>query len=159
MSKDYKNALSCFATGVAVITTRHNNVDYGLTCSSFNSVSINPALVLWSLNHGSSTKAPIVESNGYTVSILAADQADLAMKFCLGDHEQRFEGVPVVRAPSGRAIIEGAIAWFDCELHESIPAGDHDIMLGHVQKYASKTGEGLVFERSRFGVVQHLVTS
>ncbi|KXF80758.1 flavin reductase family protein [Enterovibrio coralii] len=152
MSRELRNALSCFATGVTVITANHEGKDYGLTCSSFNSVSLDPAIVLWSINSTSSSKAPILESGGYTVSVLAADHSDLAMKFCNDSHEERFRDVSITRAPSGRAIIEGAVAWFDCDLNGVISAGDHDILLGKVAEFSSQQdSEGLVFARSRFG--------
>ncbi len=153
MSRELRNALSCFATGVTVITTHHGGQDFGLTCSSFNSVSLEPAIVLWSINSASSSKKPILESGGYTVSVLAAEHAELAMKFCRDSHEERFRGVGIHRAPSGRAIIEGAVAWFDCDLNGVVAAGDHDILLGKVNHFHSQQGEGLVFERSRFGRV------
>ncbi|MEI8609116.1 flavin reductase family protein [Enterovibrio norvegicus] len=154
MSKELRNALGRFATGVTVITARHEGEDYGLTCSSFNSVSLEPAIVLWSLNSGSSSKAPILESGGYTVSVLAVEHSELAMKFCRGSHEERFSDVDIERAPSGRAIISGAVAWFDCDMHGVVAAGDHDIMLGKVTDFSSgREGSGLVFEQSRFGRV------
>ncbi|USH05196.1 flavin reductase family protein [Grimontia kaedaensis] len=153
MSRELRNALSCFATGVTVITARHQGQDYGLTCSSFNSVSLEPAIVLWSINRTSSTKQPILESGGYTVSVLAVEHSELAMKFCRDSHEERFRGVEIQRAPSGRAIIEGAVAWFDCDLNGVVSAGDHDILLGKVTDFHSQQGDGLVFERSRFGKV------
>ncbi|MDD1780191.1 flavin reductase family protein [Enterovibrio sp. ZSDZ35] len=152
MSRELRNALSCFATGVTVITTRHQGQDYGLTCSSFNSVSLEPAIVLWSINSTSSSKAPILESGGYTVSVLAAEHSELAMKFCNNSHEERFRDVAISRAPSGRAVIDGAVAWFDCDLNGVIAAGDHDILLGKVTEFSSQqNSDGLVFARSRFG--------
>ncbi|MEZ8141004.1 hypothetical protein A1OO_16145 [Enterovibrio norvegicus FF-33] len=154
MSRELRNALSCFATGVTVITARHDDQDFGLTCSSFNSVSLDPAIVLWSINRTSTSKSPILESGGYTVSVLAVEHSELAMKFCRDSHDERFNGVAIERAPSGRAIIEGAVAWFDCDLNGVIAAGDHDILLGKVTEFSSQQDSaGLVFERSRFGRV------
>ncbi|WP_017006470.1 flavin reductase family protein, partial [Enterovibrio norvegicus] len=90
MSRELRNALSCFATGVTVITARHDDQDFGLTCSSFNSVSLDPAIVLWSINRTSTSKSPILESGGYTVSVLAVEHSELAMKFCRDSHDERF---------------------------------------------------------------------
>ena len=154
MSQELRNALGCFATGVTVVSCRYDEQDLALTCSSFNAVSLDPALVLWSLQHQAASRDAFLSANGYTVSVLAGDQASLAMKFCKGTMQERFEGVPIERAPSGRARVAGCVAWFDCSLHQTIEAGDHSILLGQVDDFACQPGLGLIFERSRFGTVQ-----
>ncbi len=154
MSKELRNALSCFATGVTIVTCQYEDKDFGLTCSSFNAVSLDPALVLWSLQHTAASRDAFLGASGYTVSVLAGDQASLALEFSRGTMEERFENRTLERAPSGRAKIPGCVAWFDCSLQQSIEAGDHHILLGQVEDYACKSGMGLIFERSRFGTVQ-----
>lgn len=154
MSQELRNALSCFATGVTIVSCRHNEQDFALTCSSFNAVSLDPALVLWSLQSKAQSREAFLNAGGYTVSVLAGDQSSLAMQFCKGDMHERFAGLPIERAPSGRARIPGCVAWFDCSMHQCIEAGDHDILLGQVDHFACQPGMGLIFERSRFGTVQ-----
>lgn len=154
MSKALRNALGCFATGVTVVTTRLDGMDIGMTCSSFNAVSLEPALVLWSLQRGSGSRAAFLQSAGYTVSVLSAQQSSLAMKFARGSQAERFAGVQFERAPSGRVLLPGCVAWFDCTLQQAIPAGDHDMLLGQVDAFDCLQGQGLIFERSRFGTLQ-----
>lgn len=151
MSRKLRDALGCFATGVTVVTSRYQGHDYGLTCSSFNSVSLEPALVLWSLQRNNRTRNAYLHSGGYTVSILADDQSAMAMQFAGGDPQQRFKGLKLQRSPAGRVLIPDCVAWFDCELKQTIPAGDHDILLGEVTDFEHIQGQGLIFERSRFG--------
>ncbi|MEZ5538133.1 MAG: flavin reductase family protein [Thiolinea sp.] len=155
MSQALRQALGCFATGVTVVTTRYNGEDYGMTCSSFNTVSLDPALVLWSLQRSSGNRDAYLQGGGYTVSVLAAEQSALAMHFSRGSQQERFAVLgQQQRADSGRIIVPDCVAWFDCRLHETIVAGDHDILLGEVQSYECQQGSGLIFERSRFGVLQ-----
>ena len=149
-----RQALGCFATGVTVVTTRFEEEDYGMTCSSFNAVSLDPALVLWSLQQTCGSRTAYLEGGGYTVSILSAKQSALAMHFARGSQEERFAAIETQHAPSGRIIVKDCVAWFDCDLHQVVPAGDHDILLGNVQAYECAQGEGLIFERSRFGTLK-----
>lgn len=150
MTTDYRRALSCFATGVTVVTTRHQDADWGMTCNSFSSVSLEPRLVLWSIRKAAASHAAFTQGPGYTVSVLSAHQAALARQFSTGDMAQRFAGVPLHRAPSGRAAVDAASAWFDCRLVNVMPAGDHDILLGEVLDFGWTEDEGLVFAHSRF---------
>lgn len=154
MSRELRDALGCFATGVTIITTHYQENDIGLTCSSFNAVSLDPAMALWNIQKSSGCLEAFHHSHGYTVSVLSADQSELAMHFTRGSQAERFATIDTLRAPSGRAIVPGCVAWFDCDLHQIIEAGDHDILLSHIREFNRFDGSGLVFERSQFGVVQ-----
>lgn len=155
MSRELRDALGCFATGVTIVTTRYKGKDYGLTCSSFNSVSLEPAMALWSLQKSSRALEAFKHADGYTVSVLGANQGDLAMSFTRGTQEERFVGLED-RLESGRIVIPNAIAWFDCDLSRVIEAGDHYILLSNIKDYSSSKGNGLIFERSQFGSLQQL---
>ncbi|MEZ5477947.1 MAG: flavin reductase family protein [Thiolinea sp.] len=135
MSQSLRQALGCFATGVTIVTTRHGGEHYGMTCSSFNAVSLEPPLVLWSLQQRSSNREAYLHGGGYTVSVLSAQQSALAMHFASGSQAERFARIDAQYAPSGRIIIPGCVAWFDCDLHQAVAAGDHDILLGAVQAF------------------------
>ncbi len=152
--RSLRQALGCFATGVTVVTTQFEGQDYGMTCSSFNAVSLDPALVLWSLQQACGSRDAYLGGGGYTVSVLSAKQAALAMHFARGSQEERFAAIATEQAPSGRIIVRDCVAWFDCDLHQVVTAGDHDILLGNVQAYECAQGEGLIFERSRFGTLK-----
>lgn len=155
MSRELRDAFGCFATGVTVVTTRYKDEDIGMTCSSFNSVSLDPAMALWNIQKDAASLEAFHKSGGYTISVLSASQGDLAMRFTKGEQAERFEGVDDQRAPSGRVIMPHCIAWFDCDMHQIIEAGDHDILLANIKDYdCTQHGAGLIFERSQFGSTQ-----
>lgn len=149
-----KQAMASFATGVTVITANHAGQDFGMTCNSFNTVSLEPALVLWSLRTASGNRDSLEAAGGYTVNILSHTQQALAMRFAKGSHEERFSGLELARLPTGRTQILGCSAWLDCELERIIPAGDHDILLGRVLSFgvnADASVEPLIYSRRQFG--------
>ena len=148
-----KDAMSRFTTGVTVVTTRHEGHDYGMTCNSFNTVSIDPPLVMWCIRKTSQSHAAFTQGAGYVVNVLAATQQPLAMAFTQGSHAQRFDGVACVRTASGKQRIEGAVAWFDCTLEQTVSAGDHDILIGRVQAVGTQEAQGLAYARRQFGVL------
>lgn len=148
--QDLRRALGCFATGVTVVTTHWDGKDWGMTCNSFASVSLDPALVLWSIRHRAASFEAFKSSVGYTVNVLSAAQHALAGKFATGPMANRFHAVPVERLDSGRLRLEGAVAWFDCKLERAIEAGDHDIMLGAIEHFGHLDQDALIFTHSRY---------
>ncbi len=153
---DYKKALACFGTGVTVITAYHEWQDVGMTCSSFSSVSLNPAMVLWSIRKAAGSLIAFTESNGFMVNVLAHDQQALAMQFATGNMTDRFMGVPSERHHSDRLRLAGTSAWFDCDLHQLVDAGDHLIVLGKVRDYGWNDTPALAYSASQFGVFSAL---
>ena len=146
-----KRAMGCFVTGIAVVTTRHEGVDFGMTCNSFNTVSLDPPLVLWSVQRSASSYEAFTRSGGYAVSILDADQDKLVRRFTHGPQEERFAGLPLTRLESGRVVLDGAVAWFDCSLEKSVSAGDQDVLIGRVLDFASQDdGSPLGYGRGEF---------
>jgi 3-hydroxy-9,10-secoandrosta-1,3,5(10)-triene-9,17-dione monooxygenase reductase component len=95
---DYRKALSCFATGVTVVTTRWQDNDWGITCNSFASVSLDPRLVLWSISKAASCLEAFTQSGGFSVSVLSQPQQSLARQFASGDMAARFASVEIGRA-------------------------------------------------------------
>lgn len=151
---DYRKALSCFATGVTVVTTRWQDSDWGMTCNSFASVSLEPRLVLWSIRKAASSLEAFTQSGGFSVSVLSQPQQPLARQFATGDMAARFAGVDVVRQNSERLRLTQSLAWFDCSLHQLVDAGDHHIVIGQVQDFGWRDAAALGFWRSQFGEFQ-----
>lgn len=149
-STHFRKALSQFATGVTVITTRLDDGRFfGLTASSFNSVSLDPPLVLWSLAQGA-TSLPLFTSNThYVINVLAGDQADLARRFS-ERIENRFEGIEFELSHTGLPILKGAAAWFECHNRSRYPEGDHVIFVGEVERCDVQPKPGLIFHNGRF---------
>ena len=150
----YRKALSCFATGVTVVTSRWQDKDWGMTCNSFSSVSLEPRLVLWSIRKAASSLEAFTQSGGFTVSVLTLHQQALARQFATGEMASRFNNVPVHRQHSERLRLSESLAWFDCSLHQLVDAGDHHIVIGQVQEFGSNDAAALGFCRSQFGQFQ-----
>lgn len=145
-----KSAMGTFATGVTVVSTRVDGVDYAMTCNSFNTVSLEPAMVLWSIRKESGSRDAFVKGEGYTVSVLAENQRNHAMQFTRGTPEERFAGVPVSRRDSGRLVLSEAVTWFDCVLDQVVSAGDHDILIGRVIEFETTDREPMVYLKGQF---------
>ena len=151
---DYRKALGCFATGVTVVTTRWQGSDWGMTCNSFSSVSLEPRLVLWSIRKSASSLEAFTRSDGFTVSVLSLPQQALARQFATGNMAERFVNVPVQRQASDRLRLNDSLAWFDCSLHQLVDAGDHHILIGQVHDFGWRDAAALGFWRSQFGQFQ-----
>ncbi len=131
---EFRNALGTFATGVTVITARGaDGRAVGLTASSFNSVSIKPALVLWSLGLKAGSLATFKAASHYAIHVLQADQSDLAMRFSR-QSEDRFAGLALREGLGGAPLLDGAAAVFECRNHHQHAEGDHIIFVGEVQR-------------------------
>jgi flavin reductase (DIM6/NTAB) family NADH-FMN oxidoreductase RutF len=150
MTRLLRDAMSHFATGVTVVTTHFEGQDFGMTCNSFSTVSLEPALVLWSIRKESLSHIAFTQSGGYMVSVLASNQQAVAMQFTHGTQADRFHNVPVERSPSQNPRVSGAVAWFDCQLEQVVTAGDHDILIGRVVDFGSHEGESLVYSQRHF---------
>ena len=150
----FRQALSQFATGVTVITTRLADGSFrGLTASSFNSVSLNPPLVLWSLGNVANS-LPIFSGNShYVINVLGADQADLAKRFSRRT-DKPFEGVEYELSRTGQPILKNASAWFECHNRSRYPKGDHVIFVGEVEDCAFRPQASLIFHGGQFGSTQ-----
>jgi len=148
----FRCALGHFATGVTIITTRAaDGSPAGLTVSSFNSVSLNPPLVLWSLSRASASLAVFEGCTRYVVNVLAADQLALARRFASGCAAERFADVALVDAPNGapRLDTRGA-AWFACHNRRRYVEGDHVIFIGEVEHCAASAAPPLVYHAGGF---------
>ena len=154
---EYRKALSCFATGVTVVTAQWQDQDWGMTCNSFASVSLEPRLVLWSIRKAASSLEAFTQSGGFTVNVLSNQHEAIAPQFDTGDMASRFSGVPVQRQASQRQRLTDAMAWFDCQLHQLVDAGDHHIVIGQVNEFGwHEDAQALGFCRSRFGQFEAL---
>ncbi|MET0961439.1 MAG: flavin reductase family protein [Noviherbaspirillum sp.] len=145
----FRKALAQFATGVTVITTRLENGTFvGLTASSFNSVSLSPPLVLWSLSTEASTLPVFTDNSHYVINVLSASQGQLAEQFARRG-ANRFDGVAYTLSRTGLPILEGVSAWFECHNRSRYPEGDHVIFVGEVEQCEVYAQPGLIFQGGR----------
>ncbi len=150
-SADFRAALGLFATGVTIVTARDaQGQPVGLTANSFNSVSLAPPLVLWSLASAAGSMPAFSRGSHYAVHILAADQRELAERFAR-KNVKRFEGVPFHEGAAGVPILDGALAVFECFNRSQYEEGDHVIFVGEVERCTHRSGaHPLIFHGGRF---------
>lgn len=154
--RELRDALGAFATGVTVICAPGADGRFaGFTANSFNSVSLDPPLVVWSLNRRASTLGTFERAGRYAINVLAHDQAELAHRFSR-PHADRFEGVPYRLGTAGAPLIDGCLAWFECRHHAMQRAGDHVLFLGRVETCGRRGGAPLVFHLGRFATTRPL---
>jgi flavin reductase (DIM6/NTAB) family NADH-FMN oxidoreductase RutF len=154
--REFRDSLAQFATGVTVICAPGPGGRFvGFTANSFNSVSLDPPLVVWSLNRRASNLAAFERAGSYAINVLANDQAHLARRFSR-PHADRFAGVLYRLGAAGVPLIEGCVAWFECRHHAQQRAGDHVLFIGAVETCARRRGTGLVFHHGRYGTTRPL---
>ena len=147
----FRTALGAFATGVTIVTAIDaRGQPIGLTANSFNSVSIDPPLVLWSLSRQAGSLAAFEGGSHYAVNVLAADQRALAERFST-QHVDRFEGVSYRIGSSGAPLLDGAAAAFECHNRSRYLEGDHLILVGEVLNCTHRAGASpLLFHGGRY---------
>jgi flavin reductase (DIM6/NTAB) family NADH-FMN oxidoreductase RutF len=144
----YRQAAGRFASGVTVVTTRASQGHYGVTVSSFASLSLNPLLVTVSINRSSPFLEYVRSAEAFAVSVLASDQQQVAAYFAARGRTPEpagFATVPTTSEETGAPIIDGCLSWFDCTVEDLLPGGDHEILVGRVAAAGGRTGEPLVY--------------
>jgi flavin reductase (DIM6/NTAB) family NADH-FMN oxidoreductase RutF len=134
LAQEFRAALGMFATGVTIVTARTAEGDLvGLTANSFNSVSLSPPLVLWSLARTAGSLPVFSAGSHYAINILAADQRALAERFATKACD-RWQGVAFTDGAGGAPLIDGAAATFECFNRSRYEEGDHVIFVGEVER-------------------------
>ncbi|MCB2204193.1 flavin reductase family protein [bacterium] len=131
-SKLFRQVLGSFATGVAVVTSRYNDEDFGLTINSFTSVSLEPLLIQINIAKNTTSHDYIMDSKVFAVNILAEDQQLISTIFSGAPPAERFCHVETRRSETGCPIIEGSLAYIDTRVVETYDGGDHTIFLAEV---------------------------
>jgi flavin reductase (DIM6/NTAB) family NADH-FMN oxidoreductase RutF len=147
----FRAALGMFATGVTIVTARDaDGLPIGLTANSFNSVSLDPPLVLWSLSAEAGSMPHFSRGSHYAINILAADQRALAERFSRKGPD-RFAGVMFREGSRGAPILEGAAAVFECFNRSRYAEGDHVIFVGEVEHCERRArAQPLIYHGGRF---------
>jgi flavin reductase (DIM6/NTAB) family NADH-FMN oxidoreductase RutF len=149
--REFRASLAMFATGVTIVTARTpEGAQVGLTANSFNSVSLQPPLVLWSLAQAAGSMAALSTGSHYAINILAADQKELAERFA-SRREDRWKGVLFTEGVGGAPLLTGAAATFECFNRSRYEEGDHVIFVGEVERCSHRAGAApLLFHGGRF---------
>ena len=150
-AREFRAALGMFATGVTIVTARAPDGQViGLTANSFNSVSLTPPLVLWSLSRAAASLPVFATGSHYAINILASDQKALAERFALKGAD-RWQGVSFDLGVGGAPLLHGAAASFECFNRSRYEEGDHVIFVGEVERCAWREGASpLLFHGGRF---------
>ena len=152
----FKNALASWASGVTVLTTEHEGQVYGITASSFSTLSMDPLLVLVCIQNGNHLERMVPASGKFAVSVLASDQETISNHFAISgrDPGPDLDGVETFTDQTGCPILSGSITHLDCELESMLPGGDHVIALGRVVGAASDAEKEplLYFRRGYHGL-------
>lgn len=148
---EFRAALGMFATGVTIVTARTASGQLvGLTANSFNSVSLAPPLVLWSLSRAAGSMSAFQAGSHYAINILGADQQDLARQFAAQGID-RFAGVQFDAGSTGAPLLHGAVATFECFNRSRYDEGDHVIFVGEVERCAHQAGASpLLYHGGKF---------
>jgi flavin reductase len=135
-SREYRDAVGMFTTGITVLTARSAAVGHGMTANAFASVSLEPLLVLVCVERDALMHKVLGEVGRFAVSVLAADQEDLARYFSdSGRPMGMAQFLPVAWHPgpvTGAPLLDGALAYLECDLDAAHPGGDHTVFLGRV---------------------------
>jgi flavin reductase (DIM6/NTAB) family NADH-FMN oxidoreductase RutF len=148
---EFKQVLARWPSGVTVVTTQDNGVAYGMTASSFTSVSLHPPLISVCLDRQARTLAAIQSSGVFAVNVLAHDQAAVSARFASAEDEAyKFERAPLPGV-RGCPLIAGAVAHLECGVFQQVEAGDHIILLGVVEHVSGAGGAPLLYLQGKYG--------
>ena len=148
--RQFRSALGSFATGVTIVTTRTNSgVDVGLTANSFNSLSLDPPMVLWSLAKNAKSLPAFLESGYFAVHVLSSSQEELSHTFATRGAD-KFAGLRIERGRGGIPLLEGCSARFQCRTAVKYEGGDHLVFIGEVEAFDHFDRPPLVFHGGRY---------
>ncbi|QIK95686.1 flavin reductase family protein [Sphingomonas sp. HDW15A] len=152
--QSFRQALGTFVTGVTIVTARApDGQPIGLTVSSFNSVSLDPPLVLWSLALKSASLPSFREARSWAVHVLSVGQEEISARFATPGAD-RFAGLEFEDGPEGAPQLPEFAARFGCEATFEYEGGDHAIFVGHVENLQRRDAEPLVYHGGRYGRVR-----
>jgi flavin reductase (DIM6/NTAB) family NADH-FMN oxidoreductase RutF len=156
LADGFKNALSCWCSGVSVVTTRSNDgLMYGLTVSSFSSLSLDPPLILVCIDNRNRFSAMVAEAGGFAVSLLHTGQEAASNYFARPGRlpTPDFTEIEGDWTKSGQPVVKGSMAWLACELHQQVEAGDHTIVIGRVVETHASDAQPLLYFRRAYRTI------
>lgn len=150
--RKFRDALGSFTTGVTIITTRRGDgTPVGITANSFNSVSLDPPMVLWSLAKTSRCLEVFNQASYWAVHILSAGQETLSNRFAKSG-EDKFNGVETVSGIGNIPLLNGCSARLQCKATFQYEGGDHIIFVGEVMDFERSELPPLVFQAGKYAV-------
>jgi 3-hydroxy-9,10-secoandrosta-1,3,5(10)-triene-9,17-dione monooxygenase reductase component len=146
----FREVLGHFTTGVTVVTAMEEGQPVGFTCQSFTSLSLDPPMVALAPAKSSTSWPRIAKAGAFCVNILSDRQEALCRSFAVSGGD-KFAGVPWHIGTAGTPVLDGSLAWIECELGIIHDAGDHELVTGRVLDLGVGEGGPLLFYRGGFG--------
>jgi len=148
-SRELRTAFGSFMTGVTILTTMSGGGPRGFTANSFTSVSLEPPLLMVCIGKAAASADVFRSARGFAVNILAEHQKETSVLFA-SKRPDKFEHASWRAGPFGNPLIEGSAAWFDCARHQVIDAGDHIILMGHIEAFSYSDANPLGYARGGY---------
>lgn len=158
-TRQLRNALGRFPTGVTVITTRTPDGKLeGLTANSFAALSLDPPLVVWSIRRSSLSLPGFLASGYFAINVLGVEQSDLSQRFATPT-EHKYDALDFEEGLGGSPLFGGTLACFQCNTESTIDGGDHILFIGRVHKVSYRDGDPLIFNAGRYCTALPLQTN
>lgn len=149
-NRELRSAFGSFMTGVTIVTTAGvDDHPRGFTANSFTSVSLEPPLLMVCIGKSAASIDVFRQAKGFAVNILSEAQKETSVLFA-SKRADKFEAANWRPGPYGNPLIEGSAAWFDCARYQVIDAGDHIILMGHVQAFSYSDANPLGYARGHY---------
>jgi flavin reductase (DIM6/NTAB) family NADH-FMN oxidoreductase RutF len=146
----FRNVIGHFASGVTIISTRHEGSNYGLTASAISSLSLDPPMLLICVNKTSNTRDAIEASGVFAVNILRENQSEVARRFATS-RPDKFAGLSVSYGELGVPLLDDMLATIECRVVEIVSGGTHTVFLAEVEAAQAREGMPLTYFRGRMG--------
>lgn len=155
-SGTFRSVLGRFASGVTIITIVDDaGEDHGMTVSAFSSLSLEPPLVLFCIDHAASMYELLVAHPGCGISILSSNQEAYSRRFADQEQElQRFDGIAYTRGENGVVLLDDALAHLECRIVDHHDAGDHTIFIASVERAEPRQGRPLLYYRGGYAQLE-----
>lgn len=150
-ARAFRRALGQYPTGITIVTASDGTRHVGVTANSFASVSLDPPLVLWSIDRKSTSLATFMEASHFAINILSDAQTALSTRFSRSS-EEKFQGVDWHAGHGNAPLLAGAVVHLQCRREQEYDGGDHVIMVGRVEQYARYEADPLLFAKGRYAI-------
>lgn len=152
-SQHFKQVMGNYPTGVAIVTTVDSErKPVGMTINSLTSVSMNSLMVLWLIDHKSAARDIFTQAKGFNAHLLASDQTELVKIFSTKNSD-RFAAIAWEYGENHLPVIPGAFAVLECDVIQTIEAGDHTLLIGEVTKIHDEDKPAMLYHRQTMGEI------
>lgn len=146
---EFRRVLGHFASGVSVVTTCYQQINYGITVSSFSSLSLVPPLVLICIDQSVASHSALEQSGVFAVNILSEEGEWLSRHFATREAD-KFDGIAYHLGQNDVPLLDDALATLECRIVQQVAGGDHTIFLGEVLSGETHRGKPLIYYRSGY---------